>query len=230
MVDATIRPTRLVAPPQGRSLLEMLHWPMYSAVALNAAAIPRSVQFFTYSLGQTVSGAGTGAVVATRFHTSMETPSFLAAPKTFTVEGVRLHMPPLAYAASPTVQDTVGAAIAADLAFDDLMLLVGSSAFRFSVGPKDYVQGPLFALPGCYGVSGIGATSISSTNAASIFQRRTAVHSSGREFRMRTWPVLIANQQQFAAELLNQWTTNPTLAGQRLLFCILDGLLGREVQ
>jgi hypothetical protein len=229
--QAMIRPTRLVAPPQGRAQLELVHWPLYSAIALATATIlPRQTSFFTYALGGTVSGAGAGAIAATQFHTNLETPNFLAAPKTFTVTAVRLHMPFLQYAASPTVLATSGVAIASDLLADDLQLIIGSTHFRFSVGPKDYVRGPTYAIPANYGIGGVAGTSVSNTNAASVFQRRTALHTSGREFRMDTYPVLIANQQTFAAELLCEWTTNPTLAaGGRLLFCILDGIMGREV-
>ena len=228
-MQATVRPTRLTAPAQGRPQLELVHFPLYSSVALDAAAAPRTIQFFTYAIGQVVAGTGTGAIAATRFHTNMQTANFLAAPKTFTVEGVRIVVPGAVYTASPAIQATAGVAIAANPQGDDLQLLVGSGHFRFFVGPKDYVQSPLFAVPANTGLGGVSSTSISNTNAASVFQRRTIIHTSGRTWAMPTWPVLIANQQSFGAELLFQWATNPTVSQNRLVFCVLDGVLGREV-
>ena len=229
MADLAVRPTRMVAPPPGRPQLELVHWPLYSALALTTSNLPRSSRFFTYAVGNTVSGTGPGAVAATQFHTNLETPNILAAPKTFTVEGVRMHFLPLIASNSPTIADTTGAAIASDDAFDDAMKVVNSCVIRFFVGPKDYCQSPLFSCPGNWGLGGISATNVSSTNAASVFQRRTAVHSSGRGFDMNNFPVLIANQQSFGAELLCEFATNPTLAQARYLFCVLDGILGREV-
>lgn len=227
--NATIRPTRLVAPPQGRAQLELVHFPLYSAAALNAAALPREVNFFNYAQGSQVSGAGTGALAsATRYHTNMETANFLAAPKTFTVFAVRLVCSQLNHAASPTLGDDTLATAASHNQSDDLLLLQ-TMALRFFVGPKDYVQAPGFAVPGNVGLGGIAAASVSNTNAAFAGSRLVATHTAGRVHSLEPWPVLIANQQSFGAQLLGGFTTNPTIVGQRLVFVVLEGILGREV-
>jgi hypothetical protein len=41
--------------------------------------------------------------------------------------------------------------------------------------------------------------------------------------------VLIANQQSFGAQLVCQWGTNPSLVNNRLVWVVLEGILGREV-
>jgi len=228
--DAAIRPTRMAEPPAGRAALELLHYPLYSAAALDAAALPRQLQFFSYRVGGTVSGAGSAAITATPFHTNLETPNFLAAPKTFTVQGVRVVMSPLSYAGGlAAIQDTALTALTAHQQFEDLLRLTTSAALRFFVGPKDYVQAPLFACPGNAGIAGLAGVSVSDTNAAVSVARRVSAHTMGRGFDMRQWPVLLANQQSFGAELSCNWTTNPSLAVQRLVFVVLDGILGREV-
>ena len=227
--NATIRPTRLVAPPQGRAQLELVHFPLYSAAALNAAALPRELNFFNYAQGSQVSGAGTGALnAATRFHTNMETANFLAAPKTFTVLQIRLVTSLLNHAASPTLGDDSLMTATSHAQTDDL-LLMQSMALRFFVGPKDYVQAPAFAVPGNAGLGGVAAASTHSTVAAFTGSRLVALHTAGRVHDMSAWPVLIANQQSFGAQLSCQWGTNPSITGQRLVFVVLEGVLGREV-
>lgn len=235
MTSLSIRPTRMIAPPQGRAALELVQFPLYSAAAFDKATaeLPNQVSFFNYALGQRVSGAGAAALQnATRFHTNMETANFLSAPKTFTVQQVRLIVAQAIYATSPTVQATTTTSASArtsDL-LDDLLKL-GSMAFRFFVGPKDYVSAPLWAVAGNTGLGGTASVSVSNTNGAAAGLIASTPYTCGKSWTIRTWPVLIANQQSFGAELVNSFTkaAGNRLAQERLVFCVLEGVLGREV-
>ena len=256
MSSFSIPQTRFTAPAAGRPMLELCHWPLYSTAVLDgnatigsAAALPRQVSFFNYALGSQVSGNGTGALSnSLRWHTNMETANFLAAPKTMTVTGVRLVVSQLTHTGSvPVIADVSGNVSAtANTAFanhaHDLLVLQQYS-FRFFVGPKDYVVAPLYAVPGNAGVSGIAANNTQGTTSGNAvsFVRAVATHVGGRSWSLANWPVLIANQQSFGAELTNQFGTLTTtttsfqagsgvrLCGQRAITVVLEGILGREV-
>jgi len=232
MTQLEVMPRRFAAPAAGTPRLEMIHQPLYSAVAIdNAAAIPRSTFFFNYAIGNTVSGAGGGARAATLFETNLEVASFLSAPKLFTVHAVRLILSPLNYTAGApaTADGSQGTADENNDQLDDAQLIRFSCALRFFVGPKDYIKAPIFLMPENTGLGGLGVTSISSAADTLQFTNNVAVHFAGKSWTMPTYPVLIANQQNFGAELVNQWTTNPTTNDDKLLWCVLDGVLGREV-
>lgn len=242
MVNLNIRPSRMVAPPQGRAALELVQFPLYSAASLDAAAVPSQISFFNYALGQNVSSNQTTNVPqANRFHTNMETSNFLSAPKTFTVQQVRIVIAQASYSTNPAVQAntqpaaTASATATSSALFNDTLTL-GSMALRFFVGPKDYVNAPLWAVAGNTGLGGTAAVSVSNGIAAAAGElgiRTNVVNTPyycGKSWTIRTWPVLLANQQSFGAELTNQFTkTNLTLSAVRLVFVVLEGVLGREV-
>jgi len=216
--------------------LEFVHWSLYSAIALDNAALPRHVECFNYTAGQVVTGAGGGAIAATKYHTNAQAIRTVPRPKTFTVFGVRVIMVPLEFASGSPVLDDGGDTTDATAGgrnvdqVDDLTFLQCMAA-RFSIGEKKYMEAPLYLLPANVGLSGLAANSVSNTNAAASAQRRVAVHSCGvaYEFGASRKPV-IWNQQTFTFEYLCQWATNPTLNADRYLFTFLDGILGREVQ
>jgi hypothetical protein len=221
----------MLAPPQGRANLELVHFPLYSAVAFaGAAPLPRDANFFNYAQGSQVSGAGTAAFSsATRLHTNMETANFLAAPKTFTVMQLRLVHGQLSYAPAPALGDDSLIAAPTPHAQQDDLLLLQSMALRFFVGPKDYVQVPGFLCPGNAGIGGVAAVSYNTSAAATAGIKTVALHTAGRVHDLSQWPVLIANQQSFGAQLVCQWGTNPSLVNNRLVWVVLEGILGREV-
>ena len=254
-----IRSTRMLAPAAGRPALELCHWPLYSCAVLNgnttigsATALPRQVSFFNYALGSQVSGNDTsgGALAnATRWHTNMETANFLAAPKTMTVTAIRVVVSQLAHGTSPSISDASGGASAtagttlAQHAHD--VRALQQYALRFFVGPKDYLQAPLYAVPSNAGVGGVAANSFqaTATTGAYQFQRTVGTHIAGRSWSLDKWPVLIANQQSFGAELLCSFDSTVPSSGitgyaagnaqrliqSRAIFVVLEGILGREV-
>lgn len=233
------RPRRMLAPSSfgARPVLEQIHQPLYSAVALdNAAALPRQVQFFNYAIGQNVTGAGGGVVSSTAFHTNMQTVGFLSQPKQFTCSGVRLRMASLDYAlagAAPALSDPTMTAAAPtdDDLLEDLLGLLYSGIFRFTVGPKVYTEVPAYQVPANSGIGGVTGVAIADgTAATSRTQRRSAQHGGGRYYRFPMYPVLISAQQSFSCELIFPWATNLTLNDDRYVWAVLDGILSREVQ
>lgn len=255
-----IRSSRMLAPAAGRPALELCHWPLYSCAVINgnttigsATALPRQVSFFNYALGSQVSGNDTsgGALAnATRWHTNMETANFLAAPKTMTVTAIRVVISQLSHtSASPAISDASGGASAspgatfAQHAHD--VLALQQYALRFFVGPKDYLQAPLYAVPSNAGVGGVAANSLqaSTSTAQYQFQRTVGTHLAGKAWSLDKWPVLIANQQSFGAELLCSFESTIPGSGidtyiegnaqrliqSRAIFVVLEGILGREV-
>lgn len=231
MASFNIRPSRMIAPPTGRAALELVQFPLYSAAAFSTGAVPSQISFFNYALGQAVSGTGAAAASnSNRFHTNMETANFLSAPKTFTVTQVRVVVGQAVYNTSPTVEDnTVASTVSSSVLLDDLTKLE-SMAFRFFVGPKDYAQAPLWAIAANTGIGGIIASGSESNDATAVGVNAVAPYICGKSWSIKTWPVLIANQQSFGAELTNSFVkTNLDLTAQRLVWCVLEGVLGREV-
>jgi len=238
--SAMNRPRRLAAPTSlgGRPLLEPQHQFLYSSVALANAALPSELNFFSYAKGGRVPGAGNASGAdATLFHTNLETPGALAQPKVFTVSGIRVFLPDLAFVTTagvlntPTLSDSsVGTALAdADL-FEDLLLLAFSTVVQFNVGPKTYVSHPSFLLPSNTGIGGLAGAANDNGTAATLNQLdTTTAHLAGVYYGMPIYPVVIASQQSFGAKLLCQWTTNPSMNDLRLVFLFLDGILSREV-
>lgn len=230
MVNFNIRPTRGIAPPVGRAALELVQFPLYSAVSLAAAAVPSQISFFNYALGQNVTSSGTAAIQATRFHTNMETANFLSAPKVFTVHQIRIVVGQASYNVSPAVEDTTPAStVSSSPLFDDLLKLQ-SMAFRFAVGPKDYVQAPLWSIAANTGLGGTSSSAIASNNGTALSVNTNTPYLCGKSWSIKTWPVLIANQQSFSAELTNSFVkTDLSVSAIRLVWCVLEGVLGREV-
>lgn len=225
-------PRRLAAPAElgATPKLEMIHQPLYSAAGIdNGAALPRTLLFFQYGIGAVVAGAGTGAVTgATFYHTNMETAGFLAAPKVFVIKGIRVIFAQLDVATAVTFpDDTVGTTPEDTDWADDLAMMYYSGSFRIGVGPKDYVRCPLFLVPGNTGIEGVAA--VAGSWATNNFMRINFNHTVGKYYSLPDYPVLIASQQSFAAEIRWEFGTNYQTADDHLVWTVLDGVLGREV-
>jgi len=232
-------PTRFDLPPEITGQLqnvplECVHWPLYSSAAYDAAVIPRQVQLFNYLRGQTVSGAGTGATSASRWHTNMEAVQTIPAPKTFLVCGIRVMVSPLAVTTTTALaDDTVGTAVAALDQVDDLLKFFHTLCLRFKIGDSIYVEAPIWMMPQNNGIGGVASTSVHS-NAAATLQTRVALHTRGVAYDFGDSPSarrpILWNQQSFTCELLAEFATNPTLTDNKLVRVTLDGIMGREIQ
>ena len=232
------RPRRLTAPASlsggSRPLLEQVHQPLYSAVALDNAVLPAELNFFTYAKGQAVPGAGNASGgTSTLYHTNLESPGALPQPKVFTVSGIRLFMPVIAFSAAqtPALSDAAfGAAAANANLLLDLQAIVTAGVLRMFVGPKDYANHPAFFFPSNTGFAGLSAQSQDNGTAATTGELdQTLPHVVGAYWGMPVYPVVIASQQTFGAQISFTWATNPTMVNDRILFCFLDGVLSREV-
>lgn len=231
------RPRRLASPMSlgGRPLLEQQHQPLYSAAALDNAALPNELNFFGYAKGQAVPGAGNASGgVSTLFHTNLESPNSLASPKVFTVTGLRVILPNIAFtttAQTPELSDpSFGAAAVDSDIFEDLLSIMNSGSMRFRVGPKDYVHHPLFFFPGNTGIGGLASLGQDNATAATIGELDAqSPHFAGPYYALRTYPIVIATQQSFSASMSWIWATNPSLNDDRLLFVFADGVMSREV-
>lgn len=218
----------------GSAVLRPMHWPLYSCLALDKAAVPRVQGVFTYTQGQQVSGAGSASQKATRWHTNMDVPNSIPRPRTFTCFGLRASVLPLEYSPSPALdQDTLLAAVAALKQVDDLTLLINTLALQFRIGSKVYAEGPLWMFPSNYGLSGVTATGVANTNAATSVQQRVALHSRGPVFAFGAdgvRPPVLWDGQTFAMDVLCEWATAPTPLSFRLVRFTLDGIMNSEVQ
>ncbi len=202
-----------------------------AGVAINAAVIPRELSFFTYTRGSTVAGAGGGAIIANAFHTNIPLPNALPRPKTFVCTGIRILVTPLDYASgAPAVEDLQGAAGLQNLdLIDDLTFLYHSTYFQMRQGEVEEVVGPSFLMPANSGIGGVSSVAVIA-NAADVQLTRLSIHTHGIGWSLKRRPVVLWNQQHFSAQLFCDWTTTPTIIQERYVFCILDGILGREYQ
>lgn len=238
--QAVEMPRRFLVPPEamgdGSVPLEFLRYNLYSSVALaggGATPLPRQIECFNYLRGQTVPGAGGAAIAATAYHTNMQAVRTLPKPKTFVLETLRTLIVPLDFASgSPAVtDDTVGAANANLDQVDDITLITQALTLNFRIGEKDYVDAPLYMIPSNIGIAGVSA--MAHANAAGVSTaQRVAINTAGRawDFARRGRPPVLWNQQTFRCELSALWATNPSPVDSLLLFVILGGILGREIQ
>lgn len=240
------RVRRAYAPPQlsGRPLLENIVQPLYSSVGLGGdpttpVALPSEVNLFQYAKGANVPGAGNwSGNPATLWHTNMETPSSLAAPKVFTITGIRVHVSHLAASGANapsrvTRADAITQASGADpIELDqvqDNLKIFNSGVLRLVVGPKTYANHPLWFFPSNIGVGGLADVTNDTSIAAAHSRSIIATHQVGQYWDFDQYPVVIAAQQSFGVSISFPWATNPSLSQARCLTVFLDGILSREV-
>jgi len=213
--------------------LEFCYWPLYSAAAYDAAALPRELEFFNYTVGETVSGAGVAATSATQMHTNMLAPRTVPRPKIFTCQGIRVICPPMTYTATTVTEKETGsgASYAAATQFADLINITQTGQLEFNIGEKNYVRSPLWNMPANAGVGGVADASAGSA-AADVFMRRLSLSTAGQMYAFSTGrkPVLW-HSQTFTMKLFFNWTGFGTNQGSTsLIYVVLDGTLGRELQ
>lgn len=236
-----VRARRFASPFAGqRAKVEPIHQPLYSAFILDAAAAPSEALMFQYAVGGTVATNAAAATVATQLHTNMTAAGSLATPKLFLVTGIRLVPVELGSTLINPLQDSAGVTSAGPTftgadsnLLEDLLRVIYGSYLRFFVGTKDYLVTPTWFTPGNTGVQG-DADSLTSGGATPIatasFQYFQTYHSAGRYFGLDRYPVLIPSQQNFFLSLNFPQATKPTIGAARVVYGVLDGILGRETQ
>lgn len=216
---------------------------LYSTLALDNAVAPLESVLFNYSVGQTVSGTGNGAVQATNWHTNMRVPRTLPSPEVFVLDRVRFYMPALSVSASNAVAidqaygagavagaggsvASVASTNAADLLAMTLLHL------RLEVEGKRYVDAPLWMAPGNCGVGGAHSRSVTSafTAATSAAVNTQALHWAGEGWRFSdSMPPILTSNTVLDVRLFNQ-VTGYALKVDRYLQIVLQGTHGRAVR
>ncbi len=220
--------SRVGAPNLGTPLLELIRQPLYSAMAFDAAVIPAETRAFQYQIGDTVSGAGAGAISATLYHTNMEVGGSLASPKVFEANGLKLVMsnitaPGTAAPAQPA-DPTTGFEL-----HEDAHFLFWATHLSLHIGAKEYFSGPSWLAPANWGVSGYAATGMDD-GAAAEAAVYGALQGQGKAACFDPYTILIPANQSFHVKLRAPQTTTPTLNVARLVWAVLEGRLGREAQ
>ena len=231
--------TPILAVPQTRGsppaaalalpMLEVVHQPIYSAIALDAAIIPAETRFFNYAIGDVVTGAGIGATVSGDIHTSQEIASALPTPKVFECRGIRLVMADMSADLLTVLQTANPVPLAPNTTLDTLKLIYWGTDFRWHIGNKDYLTVPTSFVPANVGIGGVAGQD--ATDLPALDQRQiVAVQGGGKYFTFQPFPLFIPSQQVYFGELRGSQVTAPTLAVAALVWCIIDGVQGREVQ
>lgn len=222
----------------GRPLLENIVQPLYSTGAFDATTLPAELNLFQYAKGQAVPGAGDySGGASTMWHTNMETPSSLAAPKVFTITGIRVHLSHLGADGTNTpklvtadLSTTVAAPSNVLAQVQDALKIFNAGVLKLTVGPKTYANHPCWFFPSNIGVGGLNDVSTDANGLASTFVRSVAAtHQVGQYWDFYEYPVVIAAQQSFGVNISFTWATNPSLTADRALTVFLDGVMSREV-
>ncbi len=243
MAALRFKPRTYVYTPQfwKRMRVQPVHTPLYSAFIYDAAALPREAQMFSYGVGGTVASNVATATTATLLHTSLAQPGgVLPSPKLFVVTGIRVVPSQLNSGFSDLITDTAFASInvstfvgVADInVLEDLIRIVYGTVLKVFIGTRDDQIGPTPLFPANTGIEGEMAEAIVSGASATgnLTQRRSAatVYNAGKAFILDRWPTLIPPQQNFSATLVAPQATTPTLGAARTVWCVFDGVLGRE--
>lgn len=229
-----VSPRRMASPyPDfARANLEPIHQPLYSARGFaTGVAIPVNNPFFNFAIGDAVPGGMAVAQVSTYLHTNMFTPNFLSSPKLFLVEGLRIIPITTLDQALTTVFDVsfnAGALAASSVAMQTALQFAHGTCVTFRVGTKNYIECPTWMLPANTGI--VGTAGLGLEGPAGSYQRIVALHTSGEDYALRQFPILIAPQQNFAVNLQAPQPTAVTLAANVIVYAVLDGILGRETQ
>lgn len=234
-------------PAFNLAVVEPIHQPLYSAHQLRAESdagapltLPSEALMFTYPVGGAL--AGNAGVTATKLHTNMDAPGFLPTPKLFLVTGIRIIVSELTADLKEELDDTNcwqestateasgGNCPESDL-LEDLLKIIYGGYIRFFVGTKDYFSGPTFFTPGNTGVGGVSSTALAS-GAATLYygKQNNTFHGIGRYFALDRYPILVYPQQNFTLSINFPQPIRPSLNADRIIWGVLDGILGRETQ
>jgi len=218
---------RGAAPVLGQPLLEVLTQPLYSSMSFDGAVIPNETRCFNYALGDTVNGAGTGAITATYYHTNMEVSGALATPKVYEVTGVRTVLSNIS--ANGQTGPLLDASKAAPALLEDAQKFFHGTHLSVHIGAKDYISGPSWLFPANTGVGGLLDVASVDTAAIELYQPH-AVQGQGKYMNLAPYTIFIPSQQSFHAKLKAPQATTPTISVDRLLYVVFDGRIGREAQ
>lgn len=233
-----VAPRRFESPFHGQpAKLEPIHQPLYSAFIFDAAIVNAEALMFQYSIGGSVASNVATAVSANELHTNMRTAGALATPKCFLVTCIRLVQAELTSGLITPIDDTAASTSIQTFTgedsnlLEDLLRIFYGSFLKFFVGTKDYLIAPSWIAPGNTGING-ELSDVLAQGATQFAERQHwhTLHTRGVPFKLDRYPVLIPPQQNFFLSLNFPQPTRPTLGATRVVYGVLDGILGREVQ
>ena len=226
---------------EGQNLSWRDNAPLYSMAAFDNAALPAETSLFSYAVGQTVSGAGNGAIQANTWHTNMRIPRSLPSPEVFAMDRVRIIVIPGAAISGGEVQfqstvQTVAAALTTPTfspLMEDLNILQALTV-RLEMENKRYLDAPLWFCPANTGFAGVAAYSVSYTAAATSVAQKSAaaVHMAGEGWRFSdSLPPILTSNTVLDFRLLYQHPgTAPSLQLDRYVLAYISGRHGRAVR
>jgi hypothetical protein len=107
----------------------------------------------------------------------------------------------------------------------DAEALIGQSVIQWFISDKQYLQAPLFAVPGGVGISGFGATGVAATT---VDVATNGFPSPAARFSLHRPGQLIRTQENFRVDMTIP--TAITLTATRRVWCVLWGTELRAVQ
>lgn len=215
---------------------------LYSTAAFDGSAvIPQETVLFNYAQGQTVSGAGDGAVASNAWHTNMRVARSLPSPEIFVCDRVRAHVVPMVAGTSGVPTPDTSASYAATgspssirkLAADTMALLMLHLRVEFE--SKRYIDAPLWMFPSNVGFGGL--VNYSMANALTGNQESTQMavevptwQGEGWRFGKSLPPILTSNTVVDVRLLWQHAGTAISMQADRYLQVILQGRHGRAVR
>jgi hypothetical protein len=188
-----------------RAIVEPIVQPLYDSGLVTTTSTTQ-IQFFQVPLGQ-------GTPTKTLVLTNQEVSGLLPNPKLFVISGFRLHI-----SQDPSVALT---------SVTDMKIILHQSFFSFDLGGnfKNYLRVPSYMLPSGFGVTGFAVNDSTASSTMSIVNNGAPVISNF--FSIGKYPIGLPPLQSYQATL--NFPTAPTLTAQTRVWCVLWGIMGREV-
>lgn len=164
-------------------VMEAITQPLYSYLSYPAAGSAQPLQFFTFTVG--------GSVTAE--DTNMQLGGQLAAPQSFLVQGIGVDYLPGTAAARFGAESALGQ-------LPDVFAILRRGVLVLTIGNKAYLQeGPLMQLPPRAHINGVAAVTDATTPGAALQTFVSVGFSDGPVFTPR--PLLIPPSQNFSVSL-----------------------------
>lgn len=202
--------SRSVSPyaPGNRAYLEWIRQDLYSS-GLTGTTLA-TITFFG-----TAQGASAGNL------TNIETPNAVQNPKVFRWLGIRTYVQQSALAR--VKEDTASFVSAADAAN-----ILESYFITTKIGPKDYVQAPLFALPAGFGMWFSGASTGTNANPIMVGTQQNGIPTFNNFMKFGRKVVTLTPNQNFQCQAVLGTATLSTVTLTTRIWVFFVGILGRE--
>jgi hypothetical protein len=225
---------------KGKAVKDAYDYIAYDTLRFEAAAVPTSDLFlFTNGIGQTVSVANVTAdqYVKTFVDTNLQDGNRLPAGQCLIVDSIQFMVqltgsPDTTYATtSPGTSFPTNTAPAANpiSAVNLITAILQQCYATFTVGEKDYEQGPLYQFPSDFGVSGFaGSGSGTAVTVNLLNNSEVAVNNGFGRARILAIQREIPSLVNFRMKL--NFIQALTISRQFTIRCLLRGILYRPVQ